>query len=354
MNEGIDPAGKGWRGFESFNIDPNGEQDAKVDSAPLRQSSATFWEGLRKYKREGVSRKSGPRVGNEDVNEARSDESRFALAPGADAEDVARRVTTNEPAAVRELPIPIAGPRSIADERRALQQSAQALPRVVESVDATLHETRSAYMRARSEARVAARDLAQAIDVSKKAEERAVNWYVEAVIDEVRGSFPGEVGPIDDGFATRVATWLREPSVAGVAELADYDVGAVGGRDPFDRLMQDALDRVTSREDPEASRLHEAENVAYSEQRRAETTFKVLDEQLSRLHKRVLAFQDASAAAHLTNEAVKAALEANSLVVDGEADSPAAEQARTLTRLAQDMLGDLNGMLGAINDEMRS
>jgi len=147
---------------------------------------------------------------------------------------------------------------------------------------------------------------------------------------------------------------LREPSVAGVAELADYNVGAVGGGEPFDQLMEDALERVTSRENPEASRLHEAENVAYQEQRRAETTFEVLDGQLSRLHKRVLALQDASAAAHLTSEAVKAAREANSLVADGEADTPASEHARNLTRLAQDMLMDLNGMLGAINDEMRS
>lgn len=354
MTEGIDPAGKGWRGLEPFNVSPNGNEAADVHPAPLRQSSSAFWEGLKRYKRADLPLKSGPRAGDDDVNEARSDASSFALAPGADVERAARGVTVNESAFVSELPTLFTGPHSISDERRSLQQSAQALPRIVESVDATLRETRSAYMRGRSEARLAARDLAQAIDVSNRANERLVNWYAEAVIDEVRGSFPGEVNPIDDGFAIRVATWLREPSVAGVAELADYNVGAVGGGEPFDQLMEDALERVTSRENPEASRLHEAENAAYQEQRRAETTFEVLDGQLSRLHKRVLALQDASAAAHLTSEAVKAAREANSLVADGEADTPASEHARNLTRLAQDMLMDLNGMLGAINDEMRS
>ncbi|TAM48911.1 MAG: hypothetical protein EPN57_27260 [Paraburkholderia sp.] len=354
MTEGIDPAGKGWRALEPINGSPNGNEEADVDPSPLPQSGWAFLKGLKKYKRADLSVKSGSRAGKDDVNEARSDESSFALAPGADVERVARGVTTNEPAAVSELPTLISDPQSISDERRSLQQSAQALPRIVESVDATLRETRSAYMRGRSEARLAARDLAQAIDVSKKAKERLANWYTDAVIDEVRGSFPGEIGPIDDGFAIRVATWVREPTVVDVAELEDYDVGAVGAGDPFDRLMEGALERVTSRENPEAARLHEAENVAYLEQRRAETTFEVLDGQLSRLHKRVLALQDASAAAHLTHEAVKAAREANSLVAEGEADTPASEQARNRTRLAQDMLGHLNGMLGAINDEMRS
>lgn len=354
MSEGINPAGKGGGGFEPFNIGPNGDEGADVDPSPLRQPSSELWEGLKRYKRTDLPSKTGPRAGDDEVNDARSEGARFALSPGADVEGDAQGVATNEPDAVSGRPNLIAGPRSISDEHRAWQQSAQALPRIVESVDATLHETRSAYMRARSEVRVAAQDLAQAIHVSGKAKERLMGWYEEAIVEEVRGSFPKEVDPIDDGFTMRVATWLREPSVAGVAELADYDVGAAGGGDPFDQLMEDALDRVTSRENPEASRLHEAEDVAYLEQRRAETTFKVLDEQLSRLHKRVLALQDVSAAAHLTNEAVKAAREADSLVADGEEDTPAAEHARSLTRLAQDMLTDLNGMLGAINDEMRS
>lgn len=350
MNDGIDPAGKGWRGFEHFEIDPAGELNEDLDASPLRQSGSAFWDGLRRYKRSDISIKRGQHTGNDEPNAAPRGDSRFSLASGADIEQVAQGAATNESAGSTESPIP----HSMSDERRALQRSAQAVPRIVESVDATLHETRSAYMRVQSEARVAARDLARAIDAFKKAEERLVNWYAEAVIEEVRGSFPREIGPIDEDFAERVTTWLREPSVASVTELADYEVGAAGEGAPFDRLMEDALDRVTSRENPEVARLHEAEDAAYAEQRRAETTFKVLDGQMSRLHKRVLALQDASAAAHLTNEAMTAAREADAVVADGEADTPASERARDLRRLAQDMLGHLNGMLGDINDEMRS
>lgn len=354
MSERINPDGNRWRGLPGFNGVAKGRDNTNAESAPLRQSGSPHWDDLKKYGRPKLRSKDARGASAGDMNHARPDEASIAPRLAADAEAIAAGSATSEAPAVAAQPGVAADRRSIAEIRADLQKKQLALNLVIEGVDATLQETRSAFMKARTEADLADQELRAADDAHEKAGEQVVDWYTRAVIDEVRGSFPPEAGAIDDAFVGRVASWLRDPPVDDVAELAGYGVGAQKQADALDQLMESALERVTARNDPEAARLHDALDAAHFEKERAENVSTVMNAQLSRLYERVRTFEDASVAAHLAGSTVKAACDATAVVADDEVDTPATEQARSVAQVAERVWIGLNDMLGEINDRTRS
>jgi hypothetical protein len=354
MNGRIRSDGHGRRGVDRVNIGGKEAEREGANSSPLGQRLSSIWNGLGKYKRTGNSLSAQHGTNPGEAREVPTGALNFAPESDGDAAPVVvQGDATNWQGAVLGLPDPDTVPRLTSNDRGLLQSVAQAVPRVVESVDATLHEARRALILARSDVCTAGQDRERATAIHKGASERIVEWYTRAVLDEMQGRFPAEIGPLDDVFAARVAEWLREPTLEGIGELADYGVGVVGADVPFERLMEQALEHAKPDKNPEVSRLHDAERVAFLKWTQSAKTSRALEAHATRLEERVLKLQDVSAMAHMTNQAVAAARDANALVAEGEVDTPAAEHARDLTQHADEMLAALSATFGAYNDALR-